>query len=310
MDEIKWPAGTDGHSRRILSGEAKKLFFLDAADLREIGGESFGGWSRATFYSVGSLKACALRKYGAATLAKKYERRAKREEGVQQMRHATEAPVCASGVIDLTAPSPSRQPLAPGTAANAAQADPVRVRAALLKMLKKHMGFAESGGPGDSKFTMPLIDKATFAALIWRGADPTLSSLVKRGAWYQYCIGYEDVPRFLGLGAGGSAIFPVRWSPMEDLDQEVGAISLGWKECSEELNVYAPCSWGGEGRCARSRGAGCETSGVPQPARAPTSTCQGSLCVRVYIAPTRSLEAAVPPAPSPPRHARAPQLVR
>eukprot|EP00976_Prorocentrum_cordatum_P016608 334139-Prorocentrum_minimum.AAC.3 len=162
------------------TSEAKSKYFLTADDLIRLDCASVGGGvgcgRPSNYYKLSVLHAAAIRKHGEATFAKKTESRFKRQENKRKREE-----VAADAKENL----PPAGPLGPVD-------DPgeiLKLRKSLLRMSKKQLGFVKWGNTPDKwRVEVPMVSKATFAALVGRPTDTNLTSFVKGGAYYS-----EDV---------------------------------------------------------------------------------------------------------------------
>jgi hypothetical protein len=197
----------------ISTSDAKQQFFLDGRDLtalsfKKIGG-GFGCGAARRFYQNADCLRAAEAKHGRDGLVRKREARVKREANKRKREE-----VAADAEQSLERARQQR-----GGAAAAARARPcvTPCSAAELKRLRKDVKRAlkpkmtwEYVRPSERKeATVQLgrVQQEAFAALIGRGDDPALHSLVKHGAWYSFVVSVRDFfPGMLPLrGTGGVA---------------------------------------------------------------------------------------------------------
>lgn len=201
--------------------DAKKEFFLSTGDLALLPCFRPGGWGagHTRFYAASDLEAFALRKFGAAGLAKKRAARVKREERKLE-KEATAAAHFASLVGGGEAEDESEEEeeenaasggagaRASGKPAAAALVDDAEVESLRRETAKAlsalcswdflHSKNSVNGCCATAR--LERVSQPHFAALIGRAADPELRSLVKRGAWYAFDTTFDD---FFGEDADG-----------------------------------------------------------------------------------------------------------
>ena len=154
------------------------------------------------------LLRAANAKHGTAGFQKKREARSKRLQN-KRKREDDAAAAASSAHTNRTIDGVAAAELIDV----AAQAAATSLRPSLLKLAKKAMGFKNSGGPLDIRVEVPGVTPATFALLRGVPSDPTLATMVKRGAFYSepvsLCVLFgrnANLSRFFARDGVGQAL--------------------------------------------------------------------------------------------------------
>jgi hypothetical protein len=221
----------------ISSTEAKKDYFLTPDDIRSLPYQSWGGGigcgAPRKLYKHQDLIAVAMRKYGRNGLRLKLEGRYKREAKKREREEQAEAAL-----------EQARKKHKASTTTQEGDTKEIKqLRASLLRQAKKHMGFEMSGSPKNWRFEVPGTTAGTFCALMGRPTDTTLSTFVKKGAYYS--VQHHDTGEFFGCDE--SKLF--KNFSREGVSQKIGeAVIVRFKPSSNELSVsgwaeISGCCW-------------------------------------------------------------------
>lgn len=203
----------------LTAAEAKKEYFLGTDDLQSVRfhtdpNHGFGCGRPVKWYTIETIQAAALRKHGEAGLAKKRAARAKRDENkrkkeeaaaaaeqalAKRQKTATTTTTAATEVAndENAAPNNNNQASAPPpTVVSPKALDSIRkdIRKAFKPVVTWDYLRGKRAPHGCNATTqVPRVQQAEFAALIGRSNDPTLTTLVKRGAWYSIDVAFDVV---------------------------------------------------------------------------------------------------------------------
>ena len=175
----------------VSTKDAKKEYFLTTDDLRylncrHVGYLGFGTGPPMKCYQHEDLVAASISKHGRAGVAKKLEARQKREMNKrlreEKAEQARKKMKIVTNTADEEAAASSSGDVPVKTTGDTQEIK--KLRAGLLRMAKKKMGFEMSGAPSRWRIEVPGTSKATFAALMGRPADVDLASFVKTGAYH------------------------------------------------------------------------------------------------------------------------------
>ena len=194
----------------MTAAEAKKAYFLTTKDLLDVPyqSESYGfGCGRPTkWYRVHHLEAAATAKHGAAVLAKKRAQRKKRQETLLQKEQAAQKAAQAMkennnnnvGVVQQPMNNSTNKDAALLSSPTVSKKDLERLRKDIITAFKPlitwdHMRSRNAPNGCTIAAQIPRVLPEEFAALIGRPTDPTLKTLVKKGAWYSVTVSHETV---------------------------------------------------------------------------------------------------------------------
>mmetsp|Transcript_12121 Transcript_12121/g.19988 ORF Transcript_12121/g.19988 Transcript_12121/m.19988 type:complete len:282 (+) Transcript_12121:78-923(+) len=178
----------------VATKEAKKDYFLTTDDLRyldctHIGYMGFGCGPPMKCYKHEDLVEKSISKHGRAGVVKKLEARRKREMNKRLREEKAEQARKKMKTISNNTADDETADVAGGGDNPVKKAvgdtqEIKKLRAGLLRMAKKKMGFEMSGAPSRWRIEVPGTSKETFAALMGRPTDVNLDSFVKTGAYH------------------------------------------------------------------------------------------------------------------------------
>eukprot|EP00037_Helgoeca_nana_P003547 m.40570 g.40570 ORF g.40570 m.40570 type:complete len:372 (+) comp13964_c0_seq1:85-1200(+) len=193
--------------RQLPATEAKRLFFLNPADLKAIPCTlvAVGPYGRGTkCWEPEDLKRYALPKHGGHTgFQKKVDARLKR--AATKRRHEEDADAHRSKATRISSPVLSgAAPTGAGTTALLSSVGPGEAELAIVRQSMRsalqslltwdHMRSkrAPNGCWITGQVQVPGgVTQAVYAALIGQGTDPELRGMVKRGAWYSALVPFS-----------------------------------------------------------------------------------------------------------------------
>lgn len=229
----------------VTTKDAKQLYFLATDDLAALPCYKFGGGigcgPPTKCYKHLHLVEASLDKHGRAGVAKKLEARRKREEKKREKEIEAEAARKRmktnndiGNVASSAASSGAGAVTKPAASAPAKDSTEVKkLRASLLKMAKKNLGFERSGAPSNWRFVVPGTSPSTFAALMERPSDTDLQTFVKNGAYYT--VERHDVSKLFGAK---DAEAMTRKFKREGVLQRIGStVCVRYKPSAMELSV-------------------------------------------------------------------------
>ena len=222
----------------VSTKEAKKDYFLTTDDLHclpcsHIGYMGFGCGPPMKCYNHDDLVEKSLSKHGRDGVVKKLEARRKREMNKRLREEKAEQARQKMKTVTNNI-----------TAADGETADVVKkavgdtqeikkLRAGLLKMAKKKMGFEMSGAPSRWRIEVPGTSKQTFAALMGRPTDVNLDSFVKTGAYHT--VERYEVEKLFGIKNESQLTKDFK---REGVTQKIGSsVTVRYKPSTMELSV-------------------------------------------------------------------------
>jgi hypothetical protein len=229
---IKWGDTVDPF---VCPKDAKKDYFLTTDEIRFVDCERIGGGigcgpPMRCYQHRDLIKVC-LEKYGLEELRKKLEARSKRnankrareEKAEQALEQAQKKLKSSTTTSDASVPA----------AAAKDTAEVKTLRASLLKIAKKGMGFDMSGSPKNWRIEVPGMTAGMFAALMDRPTDVDLATFVKKGAYYTE--EKHDANDFFGISKPTQLWKTFR---REGVTQQIGSgITVRFKPSCNELSV-------------------------------------------------------------------------
>ena len=221
----------DDTSGLCPSAEAKRAYFLTPADLALLHHERVGGGigcgAPERWYYPAELRAAALAKHGEAGLAKKAASRTKREANKRAREEeaaSAEAalargdplpPSTAAKRAKTAAPAESSSSASASASASPTAAEAAADRLAVEALRKEARGALaractwdllrakQSPNGTSTSVRLERVEARHYAALIGLRGDPTLRSLVKKGAWYSVYVSCDDLFEEGVCGKGG-----------------------------------------------------------------------------------------------------------
>lgn len=220
------------------SGEAKNVFFLETDDLRGVRYTSVGGGigcgAPTKIYRSCDLVPVALEKHSQDGLKKKLEARYRREK--KKRIREIEAKEAAVQQEQERLRAQKKQKTGDKTVASSGgdSTEIKKLRASLLRIAKKNLGFEMSGSPKSWRFQVPGTMPPTFAALMGRPLDTELATFVKRGAYYSETM---DASELFGQSSSDSDQL-MKFFSREGVGQRIGEnVMVRFKPSTSELSV-------------------------------------------------------------------------
>lgn len=222
----------------VSTKDAKKEYFLTTDDLRylncrHVGYLGFGTGPPMKCYQHEDLVAASISKHGRAGVAKKLEARQKREMNKRLREEKAEQARKKMKTVTNTADEAAASSSGDVPVKTGDTQEIKKLRAGLLRMAKKKMGFEMSGAPSRWRIEVPGTSKATFAALMGRSADIELASFVKTGAYHT--VDRYEVETLFGTKNESQLTKDFK---REGVTQKIGSsVTVRYKPSTMELSV-------------------------------------------------------------------------
>jgi len=222
----------------VSTKDAKKEYFLTTDDLRylncrHVGYLGFGTGPPMKCYQHEDLVAASISKHGRAGVAKKLEARQKREMNKRLREEKAEQARKKMKTVTNTADEEAASSGGDVPVKTGDTQEIKKLRAGLLRMAKKKMGFEMSGAPSRWRIEVPGTSKATFAALMGRPADVDLASFVKTGAYHT--VDRYEVETLFGTKNESQLTKDFK---REGVTQKIGSsVTVRYKPSTMELSV-------------------------------------------------------------------------